>query len=159
MGFEKINFLASGSVFRYLIVYSEVWKESGWETIIYLATIAGIDKSLYEAAKIDGANRWQKIRYIVWPGLKGVVILLFILNVGHIMNAGFMQILNLYNPTVYEVGDILDTYIFRTQFSGSRTPPNMGVGTAVGLFTGVVNCIFLLTANKISKWFAGIGLY
>lgn len=155
LGGEKINFLTNKDTFRYLLVYSEVWKEAGWSTIIYIATITGIDPSLYEAAKIDGANRIQKIIYIIWPGIKSIVITMFILQVGNIMSAGFMQIFNLYNPSVYSVADILDTYIYRKTFGSI---PNFGLTTAVGLFTGVTNCILLLLANFVAKKFGEKGV-
>lgn len=154
-GFQRINFLTNKESFRFLLVYSEVWKEAGWGTIIYIATIANIDPSLYEAAIIDGANRWNKIRYITWPGIKSVVITMLILQVGHMMSAGFMQIFNLYNPSVYSVADILDTYIYRETFN---VIPNFGLTTAMGLFTGLTNCILLLTANFISKKFGEKGI-
>uniref|UniRef100_UPI000584C1CA ABC transporter permease n=1 Tax=Caldicellulosiruptor sp. F32 TaxID=1214564 RepID=UPI000584C1CA len=106
LGFQKYSFLADARLFRPLLYISEIWKESGWSSIIYLAAISGIDPELYEAAYIDGANRWQRIRYITWPGIKPTAVLLFVLAVGNCMNAGFDQIFNLYNPLVYETGDI-----------------------------------------------------
>jgi putative aldouronate transport system permease protein len=121
-----------------------------------LATIAGIDPTLSEAATIDGSNRFHKIRYIVWPGLRSVVVIMLILRIGHVMDAGFMQVINLYNPAVYEVGDILDTYIFRSVFSKMS---NFGISTAIGVFVGVINCVFLVSANKISKWLGETGIF
>ncbi len=147
-GAEKINFLTNIRTFRYLLVFSEMWKEFGWGTIVYMATITCIDPSLYEASKIDGANRLQRNIHIVWPGIKSVVVTMLILNVGHLMSAGFMQIFNLYNPAVYSVADILDTYVYRISF---LRMPNFGFSTAVGLFTGITNCILLLSANFVAK--------
>ncbi|MFV0504672.1 MAG: ABC transporter permease [Lachnospirales bacterium] len=155
LGGEKYDFLTNTDTFRYLLVFSESWKEAGWATIIYMATIIGIDPSLYEAAKLDGANRFKKIVHIVWPGIKSVIITMFILQVGRTMSAGFMQIFNLYNPTVYSVADILDTYVYRITF---ETVPNFGFSTAVGLFTGIANLGFLICADKIAKLFGEKGI-
>lgn len=156
LGFEKVEFLTNTDTFRWLIVFSDIWKEAGWGTIIYMATITGVDPSLYEAAKIDGANRLQKIIYIIWPGIKSVAVTMLILNFGQIMSAGYMQILNMYNPSVYSVADILDTYVYRITF---LTMPDYGVSTAVGLFTGVTNFIMLCVANFISKLLGEKGIF
>lgn len=155
LGVERVNFLTDVGIFRYLLVYSETWKEAGWSTIIYMAAITGIDPVLYEAAFMDGANRWHKIRYIVWPGIRSVVVVMMILQVGQIMSAGFMQVLNLYNPAVYSVADILDTYVYRISF---QSIPKFGVSTAVSLFIGITNCILLLAANKIASYFGESGV-
>lgn len=154
-GLERMNFMTDVGIFRFLLVYSDIWKEAGWSTIIYMAAITGIDPSLYEAAYMDGANRWHKIRYIVWPGIRSVVVVMMILQVGQIMSAGFMQVLNLYNPAVYSVADILDTYVYRISFQGM---PKFGVSTAVSLFIGITNCILLLTADKIASFFGESGV-
>lgn len=156
MGFDRVNFLANKRTFRMLMVSTDMWKEAGWGTIIYLAAITGISPSLYEAATVDGANRWQNIIHITWPGIRNVVILMFIMRVGHVMDAGFMQVLNMYNPAVYEVADIIDTYIYRLTFERAV---EFGVSTAVGLFKGVTNLMFLLTANAISKKFKHSGIF
>ncbi|PRX35616.1 carbohydrate ABC transporter membrane protein 1 (CUT1 family) [Orenia metallireducens] len=148
LGFERISPLTDKGIFRYLLIYSEVWKEAGWGTILYLAAITGIDPTLYEAATIDGANRWEKIKYITWPSIKGLVVVMLLLSIGQLMNAGFMQIFNMYNPTVYDVADIIDTYVYRITFERA---PDFGVSTAVGMFKGVTNLILLLTADKVAK--------
>lgn len=155
-GGEKFNFLMNKSVFRWILIISLMWKESGWSAILYMATITSIDPSLYEAATIDGANRWHRIRYITWPGIATIVTATFILRIGSIMDAGYMQVLNLYNPAVYEVGDILDTYIYRITFQKS---PDYGVSTAVGMFKGVVNAVLMLSAEGVSRKFSGEGLF
>lgn len=147
-GFDRIEFFTDVKTFRWLLVLSDIWKESGWSTIIYLAAILGVDASLHEAAAIDGANRLQKIWYIVWPEIRSVVVVMFILRVGSVMEAGFMQVLNLYNATVYSVGDILDTYVYRITF---QTGADFGVSTAVSLFKGITNCVLLITANTVAK--------
>ncbi len=148
LGFDKINFLSNEGTFRWLLVGTEIWKQAGWSTIIYLAAIAGINPSLYEAATVDGANRLQKILHITWPCIKSVVVLMLIMRVGYTMDAGFMQIFNMYNRAVYDVADIIDTYIYRMSFERSV---GFGITTAVGFFKGIVNIILLLTANTIAK--------
>ncbi|ABP68106.1 binding-protein-dependent transport systems inner membrane component [Caldicellulosiruptor saccharolyticus DSM 8903] len=156
LGFQKYSFLADARLFRPLLYISEIWKESGWSSIIYLAAISGIDPELYEAAYIDGANRWQRIRYITWPGIKPTAVLLFVLAVGNCMNAGFDQIFNLYNPLVYETGDIIDTYVYRITF---LTNPDFGISTAVGLFKSVINFVLLISADRFLKAIGERGIY
>lgn len=156
LGFNKINFLMNKGVFRYLLVYSEVWKEAGWSTILYLAAIAGIEPSLYEAAIVDGANRWHKMKYITWPGMQNVVIIMFIMTIGNIMVAGFDQVFNLYNEVVYDVGDIISTYVYRISF---QQAPDYGVSTAVGLFNGITNLLLLIIANTIAKKYGKSGIF
>ena len=155
MGQEKSNFLTSKSTFRFILMFTLTWKEAGWSCILYLAAITAIDPALYEAATIDGANRWHKIRYITWPGIQTIVITTLILRMGHMMDAGFDQIMNLYNATVLDVADILDTYIYR--FTFQRTP-NFGFSTAVGLFKGLTNCLLLLTVNWVCDKTTGTGI-
>lgn len=155
MGLEKYSFLTDKGIFRSILMVTLNWKEAGWSTILYLAAITAIDPALYEAAIIDGANRWHKIRYITWPGIQTIVITTLILRVGHMMDAGFDQIMNLYNATVLDVSDILDTYIYRITF---QKIPNFGFSTAVGLFKGVTNCILLLTVNALCKKVSGTGI-
>lgn len=148
LGLEKINYLFDKDLFRWLLVVTDIWKEAGWSAILYMAAIAGIDPAIYEAAHIDGANRIQCIRHITLPGILRVIVVLLILRFGHLMEAGFMQVFNLYNPLVYSTGDILDTYVYRMTFEKMA---DYGRSTAIGLFTGVTNFILLLTANRLSK--------
>ncbi|MCL2058039.1 MAG: ABC transporter permease subunit [Oscillospiraceae bacterium] len=155
LGGVKYQFLTDKALFRYILIFFLTWKQSGWSCILYLAAITAIDPALYEAATIDGANRWHRIRYITWPGISTIVVVTFILRIGYSMDAGFDQIINMYNPTVYEVADIIDTYIYRITF---QRPSNFGLSTAVGLFKGVTNCILLLSANFIAKKFNGTGI-
>jgi putative aldouronate transport system permease protein len=155
VGIERHQFLTDQGVFRYVLVFSQLWKESGWNAILYLAAITAIDPALYEAATIDGANRWQKIKNITWPGISMIVVVTLILRVGTLLEVGFDQILNMYNPAVYDVADIIDTYIYRITF---QRPANFGVSTAVGLFKGITNCILLLSANWFSKRVGGTGI-
>ena len=151
----EFSFLTNKDVFRQLLIVELLWKESGWSCILYLAAITAIDPALYEAATIDGANRWHRMRYITWPGISMIVIVTFILRVGNMMNAGFEQIINIYNPTVYSVADIIDTYVYRITF---QRPANFGVSTAVGLFKGFTNCALLLTTNWICVRVSGEGI-
>lgn len=147
---DNWNLLYNKAAFRSLLVISDIWKEAGWGTIIYLAAIAGIDQSLYEAATIDGCNRLQKIWYITLPGIINMIAIQFVLRVGAVMEGGFDQIFNLYKPPVYETGDIIDTYIYRLSFV-ENTGVDMGFTTAVGLFKNVINFILLMVANFVTK--------
>lgn len=147
LGLEKISILTNKDTFRIFLVLTESWKEAGWGTIIYLAAISGIDPQLYEAAELDGAGRWGKMRHITFASILSTIIVLFILKLGTIMQAGgagFNQIVNLYNPVVYDVADIIDTFIYRRTFDGGIT---YGVSTAVGLFKSLINFILLFSGN------------
>ncbi|GGE02665.1 ABC transporter permease [Paenibacillus nasutitermitis] len=159
VGLHKINLLVDPSYFRSLIYSSSLWKDMGWGTIIYLATIASINPSLYEAASIDGANRYQQMLHITWPALKATVVILLILQVGRTMSSGgggFDQIFNLYNPAVYDKADILDTYIYRRTFAVGGS---YGTSTAVGLFKSIINFILLAATNRIAKRMGQDGIY
>ena len=148
LGGERVMFMTKGNFFLGLIFGADIWKEAGWGSIVYLATMAGIPQDQYEAADIDGATRLQKIWHITLPGIKAVAILLLIMSVGGVLSAGFDQIFNLYNPTVYKYADILDTYIYRETFQSYRNP---GTGTAVGLFKSVVTFMLVITTDRIAK--------
>lgn len=146
LGFEPIFFLGDNKWFPSTMVLTETWKEFGYGTIIYLAAITGIDPSLYEAARIDGANRWKQTLHITLPGMRMVIVLLMVLSLGNILNAGFDQIFNLYSPPVYESGDIIDTFVYRIGLLEAQ----YGVATAVGLFKSVVS----FTLISVSYFFA-----
>lgn len=148
IGTEKLPFMTDPFLFRIVVVFSSIWKEAGWSCIMYMAAIASINPTLYEAAMVDGANRWQKIAHITWPGLQNMAAILLILTIGNVMNAGFEQIFNLYNPAVFDTAEILDTYVYRITF---QLAGDYSFSTAVGLFKGVINCILLLIANYIVK--------
>ena len=148
LGGKRVLFMADGKFFLGLIFGADIWKEAGWGSIVYLATMAGIPQDQYEAADIDGATRLQKIWHVTLPGIKSVAILLLIMSVGGVLSAGFDQIFNLYNPLVYKYADILDTYIYRETFQSYRNP---GIGTAVGLFKSVVSFILVITTDRIAK--------
>jgi len=143
---EPVSFFGDGQNFLWLIVWTSVWQGVGWGTIIYLAALTGVDESLYEAAYIDGASRWKQVWHISIPSIMGTVTTVLILNLGTILNAGFDQIYNMYNATVYETSDILDTYSLRLLQDGRYE-----LGTALGLFKSVVCLILVLTTNWIVK--------
>ena len=156
LGGERIIFLIEPALFRGLLVGTEIWKSAGWGSIIFLAAIAGIDPQLYEAATIDGAGRWKSLMHITWPGIKTTAVILLILQVGNILNAGFDQIFNMYNPAVLPVSDIIDTYVFRMSF---QEPKNFGFTTAVGLFKSVINFALLMAANWGARLLGERGLF
>ena len=151
------NFLYNSSDFRPLLVFSDIWKEGGWGTILYLAAIAGVDPSLHEAAIVDGANRFQRIMHITLPEITSLIIIMLILSIGNMMNANFDQIFNLYSAPVFDVGDVIDTYIYRITFQ-SASAMDYGFSTAVGLFKNVINFVLLIGANRIAKMFGHDGI-
>ncbi len=153
MGFERVNFLANKALFRPILYITDNWKEMGWSSIIYMAAIAGIDPSLYDAAKVDGASRLRQIWHITLPGIKGTIAVLFILQVGGIMNAGFEQIFTLRNAVVADTAQILDTYVYDITFLAGA--PDYGFSTAVGLFKSGISLILMIVANKVSGWLSG----
>ena len=148
MGGTRTNFLLDTKFFFGLIFASDIWKEAGWGSIIYLATMAGIPQDQYEAADIDGATRLQKIWHITLPGIKPTAILLLIMSVGGVLSAGFDQILNLGNDVIREDVNIIDTYIYYHYVSGSG---NAGIGTAIGLFKSVVSFVLVISVDRIAK--------
>ncbi len=156
MGFESVPFLNREDWFKPLLYITNVWKEMGWSVIIYMATITGIDPALYDAASVDGANRFQRVLYITLPSMTGIILLQLMMALGNVLNAGFDQVFNMTNAITEASGQILDTYIYKITF---QQVPNFGFSTAVGLFKGVVNCIFLLSADFLVRRFTGRGLY
>lgn len=147
LGFHKVDFLMNNKIFQPLLVISDGWKEVGWSSIVYFAAIAGLDQDCFEAAKVDGANRFQRIRYVTLPGLMPTVILMLILRVGSIMDAGFSQIFAMYNPTVYASGDIIGTYIYRIGLGKM----DFSTGAAVGLFNSIIALVLVLSSNAFAK--------
>jgi putative aldouronate transport system permease protein len=149
VGIKPIFFLGDDKVFPWTMVVTDVWKSFGFGTIIYLAALTDIDPTLYEAAVMDGANRWQQTRHITLPGISGTIIMLSTLSLSNILNAGFDQIFNLYSPLVYRTGDIIDTLVFRTGILNNQ----YGVATAVGLLKSVVSLALIGIAYKLAaKW-------
>lgn len=144
------NYLMDPKYFRTIYVLSDVWQKIGWDSIIYLAALAGIDQEQYEAARVDGANRLQQMLHITLPGLMPTIIILFILRMGGMLNVGYEKVLLLYNPTTYDVADVISTYTYRLSFEASGMPL-YSKSTAIGLFNTLVNLFFLLVTNAISK--------
>lgn len=158
LGLEGISPITSPSTFRPFIWISNIWKEVGWDSIIYLAAITSIDPGLYEAAEVDGAGRMQRIWHITLPGIKGTIAIMLILAVGQIMtNGSFDQIFNLYSAPVYSVGDTLDTFIFRESFVTGGL--NYGYSTAIGMFKSVIGVLMITVSNKIVTALGENGLY
>lgn len=155
LGGDKIDFLMSNKWFRPVIVISDAWKEVGWSSIIYFAAIAGLDQECFEAAEVDGANRFQRILYVTLPGLLPTIVLMLILRVGSIMDAGFSQIFAIYNPTVYETGDIIGTYVYRMGLGKL----DFSIGTAVGLFNSVIAFVLVLASNHFAKRATGKSIW
>jgi putative aldouronate transport system permease protein len=144
---EKINFIQQAEWFRTIYITSEIWQGMGWGAILYLAALTTIDDSLYEAAKIDGANRWKQTLHITIPGILPTIITLLILNIGSFMAVGFEKILLLYNPLNYETSDVISTYLYRVGLESS----NFSYATAIGLFESLIGLVLVLSANGISR--------
>ena len=154
-GVERTNLLANAKWFRPLYVFSGIWQEAGWGSIIYLATLSSIDPGLYEAATIDGANRFQRMIYVSFPGLLPIIIVQLIMRIGNILTTGFEKVFLLYSPLTYETADIISTYIYRQGLELS----NYSYGTAVGLFNSIVNLIILVAANHFVGKLTGESLW
>lgn len=155
LGMDPIQFLASNNWFPYILVITDQWKEFGFGTIIYLAALTSIDKSLYEAAVMDGAGRWKQTWHITLPGIRPIVILMVTLSLGNVLNGGFDQVFNLYNPLVYESGDILDTMIYRIGLQDAQ----YSVSTALGLIKSVVSFIFIGLGYFLAYRFANYRIF
>ena len=157
LGMEKIAPIIEVGSFRWFIWLSNIWKEFGWDAIIYMAALTSIDPQLYEAAEIDGAGRLGKMLHITWPGIRGIVSVMLILQIRGIMSgASFDQVFNLYSAPVYPVGDIIDTYVYRKSF---MVGANFGYTTAIGLLKSVIGVALLLTANKAVNKMGEEGLF
>ncbi|MBU5441230.1 sugar ABC transporter permease [Paenibacillus sp. MSJ-34] len=154
-GIGPIKFFTDPSYFRALLVSTDGWKEAGWSAIVFLAAMTGIDPQLYEAAKVDGANRLQRMLHITIPGILPVIVLMLILRVGAILNAGFEQILAMYNPSVYKVADIIQTYVYRV----SLGQMDFSLGTALGLFESLVAFVLVLSCNALCRKTLGRSLW
>jgi putative aldouronate transport system permease protein len=155
LGGEPIRFFLDSSIFRSVIVASAGWKEVGWGTIVYLAALTGIDPQLYEAARIDGANKWKQTLHITIPGLVPIILLMFILRLGSILEAGTEQILVMYNPSVYNVADVIGTYVYRIGLGDQ----DYSFSTAVGLFESVIAFILIVSGNALSRKFLQRGIW
>jgi putative aldouronate transport system permease protein len=141
--------------FRPIYTISDIWQNAGWESIIYLAALSGISLELYEVAMIDGANRWQRLRYVTLPGILPTITIMFLLRIGQIMTIGFQKVLLLYSGATYETADILGTYIYRRGIMGA----DFSFATAVELFQSLVGLVFIVTANSIAKRLGNTSLW
>ena len=155
LGGNGINYLMAPQYFYPIYVISDIWQHIGWNSIIYLAAITGIDQEQYEAAIIDGAGRFRRILSITIPNLLPIIMVLFILRMGGILNVGFEKIILLYNQNIYSVADVISTFVYRRGIQNA----DYSYATAVGLFNSVVNVIFLVTANTLSRKYTQYGLY
>ncbi|WP_179090167.1 ABC transporter permease subunit [Paenibacillus sp. FSL H8-0548] len=154
-GAAPIDFLGDTNYFRSLLVVSDIYKEVGWGTIIYLAAIAGVNTDLYEAARMDGANKAKQMWHVTLPSIRPVILILVILSLANILEAGFQQIYLLYSPLVYEVADIIDTYVYRVGIQDA----NYSYATAAGVFKSLVAMVLIVTVNKIVKKSGQEGLW
>ena len=155
LGMNPVNFLGDNKVFPITLVISDVWKSFGFGTVIYLAALTSIDPSLYEAAIVDGAERWKQTIHITIPLLMPTVVLMTILSLGNVLNAGFDQVYNLYSPMVYKSGDIIDTYVYRLGIEQAQ----YSVGTAVGMFKSIVSGILIALSYYLADRVAGYRIY
>lgn len=155
LGFEPIAFMQSSGWFRPLYVLSAIWQGFGWSSIIFLAALSSVTPELYEAAQIDGAGRFKQALHISIPAIMPIIIILFILQVGGIMEVGYEKILLMYNPGIYEVSDVISTYVYRKSILGGE----YSFGTAIGLFNNIINFILIVIVNFISKRVSSVSLW
>lgn len=154
-GLDSIFFLGSNGWFPAVLVISDVWKEFGFSTIVYLAAITSINPALYEAAIVDGAGHLKQVRHITLPGMLPIIVLMATLSLGNVLNAGFDQVFNLYSPIVYDSGDILDTLIYRIGIVDAQ----FGVATAIGLFKSVVSLVLISVSYALAYRFANYRIF
>ncbi|ECG8590157.1 sugar ABC transporter permease [Salmonella enterica subsp. salamae] len=155
MGYDPIPFMTDSGSIRWVLVFTEMWRSAGWDSLLYMAAIFAIDPQLYEAAEMDGAGRWRKIWHVTLPGIAPTIATLFILNVGLFLSQGFDQVFNLTNDVVNSQIDIIDTYVYRM---GLRTG-EFSLATAAGLFKGVIGMILIVLAHTVSKRLTGKGVW
>lgn len=146
-GVEATNWLTKPEWFRTIYIGSGIWQSIGWDSIIFLAALTGIDPSLYEAAKIDGAGRWKQMLHVTLPGLMPTIVIMLILNIGGLMSVGYEKIILLYNSLTYETADVISSYVYRKGLQGG----DYSFSTAVGLFESIIGFTLLIIANKLSK--------
>lgn len=152
---EPINFFQNSGIFRTLLVITGGWKEVGWNTIIYLAALTAVDPEMYEAARIDGAGKIKQIIFITIPAISSTILMLFTIRLGHIFDAGFDQVFNMYNPIVYETGDIIGTYVYRIGIGQM----NYSFSAAVAVFEAAIGLCIMFAANKICRKYFGKGIW
>lgn len=155
IGLNKINFLGDTGNFPLLIIGTDVWKEFGYNSIVYLAAITAVDPGLHEAAAIDGASWWKRVWHVTIPGMLPIIMLMMAMNVTTILSGNFDQIYNLYSPLVYETGDVIDTYVYRIGLIGRQ----YSLGTAVGLMRSIIGTILLFASNRLSRKTTGAAIF
>lgn len=155
MGIEPIGFLSDQNIFPWTMILTDIWKGFGFGSIIYLAALTGIDPSLYEAAKIDGANRMQQTLHVTLPGILSTIILMSVLSMANILNGGFDQIYNMYTPAVYVTADILDTFVYRLGIDNAQ----FALSTAASLFKSTVSFVFIVASYWLADRFAGYTVF
>lgn len=155
LGGEKVNFLISNEWFRTMVTAEVIWKETGWGTIIFLAALSGVDPQLYEAARMDGANRIRQLWHITLPAIRSTIVILLILRLGNFLDTGFEQIFLMLNAMNREVGEVFDTYVYSIGISQGQ----YSYSTAVGLFKSIVGLILVVVANRLAKKFGEEGIY
>lgn len=147
-GVENTNLLMKAEFFRPIYVISGIWQEVGWGSIIYLAALSGIDQEQYEAARVDGANRWRQLIHITIPGIIPTIVIMLILRLGHIMGVGYEKIILLYNPNTYDTADVISAFVYRKGLTGNF---EFSYSSAVGLFNSVINFAMIILSNTVSR--------
>lgn len=147
LGFEPQYFMVKPEYFRPIYTFMTLWKTAGFDSIVYIAAIMGIDNQLYEAAKVDGAGKWQQLKNITIPGIMPIVVVMLVLNIGKMVKVGFESIILLYQPTTYVTADVIASYVYRTGLINR----NYGVAAAAGIFEAVIALVLVVFANKLSK--------
>jgi putative aldouronate transport system permease protein len=155
LGGQPTPFMQRPELFAPIFTFSGIWQHAGWASVIYLAALTGINPELIEAAVVDGAGRWQRMRHITLPGIAPVVTIMFLLRIGQILTVDYQMILLLYSPAIYDTADVLGTYIYRRGILGA----DFSFATAVGLFQALVGLVFIVSANRIAKRAGGTGLW
>ena len=155
LGGKPVQFISNRGVFPWTLIFSDMWKNFGFGTVVYLATMTGIDPELYESAVVDGAGRWRQTWSITLPMLIPIIILMTVLALGNVLSAGFDQVYNLYSPVVYPTGDIIDTYVYRLGLQNGK----FAIGTAVGLFKSLVSSVLISLSLFVAYKFAGYKVF
>lgn len=155
LGMKSVFFLGDSGVFPYTMAATDIWKELGWGTIVYLAAITGIDPTYYEAARMDGAGKFKQVLYVTIPGILPMILLMMVLSVGNVLQAGFEQVFNLYSPQVYSTGDIIDTYVYRIGVIEAR----FDLATAVSLFKSAISFVLIMFGYKLADKLAGYKVF
>lgn len=155
MGLAAIPFMTTPKYFPWIYVISNIWQSLGWNSIIYVAAIAGVDQELYEAARIDGANRFKQVIHVTLPCIASTIVVLLIMQLGRTLTVGYEKIILMYNPTIYKTADVISTYVYRK----GLLEADYGYSTAVSVFNSICNLILLVIANNVSKKISGEGLW